>query len=121
MLIILFQDLFYFILSVTLSGDRDLYDYIDYGALYSQYHVIDESTIPLGMSNILSSTAVAALSQTLGVQMSMRLSEVVFENTTAPTRVYLQLHACEQYKNNYNFADPHADNLELSYLPSTNR
>ena len=36
------------------------------------------------------------------------------------TRMYLHLHACELYKNSYNFADPLADNLELFHLLSKN-
>ena len=36
------------------------------------------------------------------------------------TCMYLHSHVSEPYKNNYNFEDPHADNLELFHLPSTN-
>ena len=47
------------------------------------------------LCEINTATAVAALSLTLGVQMNMRLSLVVFEITLVLTRMYLQLHACE--------------------------
>ena len=62
----------------------------------------------------------AALSLTLGVQLNMRLSEVVFEIIAVLTRMYLQLYACEPYKNNHNVVDQHADNQELIYSSSTN-
>ena len=35
------------------------------------------------------------------------------------TRMFLQLHACEPYRNSYTVVEPHADNPELLYLPST--
>ena len=35
----------------------------------------------------------------------------VLEITPVLTRVYMQIHVCEPYKNNYNVANPHADNL----------
>ena len=65
-------------------------------------------------------TAVATLLLTLRVQLIMRLSEVVLDTPSLLTRMYLQLHACEQYRNNYTVLEPHADNLEFLYLPSTN-
>ena len=58
----------------------------------------------------------AALSLTFGVQLNMRLNEVVFEIIAVLTRMYLQLHACEPHKNNHNVVGQHADNLELIYL-----
>ena len=61
------------------------------------------------MSHLLK--AVATLSLKPGVKVNMRLSKIVLEITTVLTLVYLQLHVCDPYKNN--FADPHADNLEL--------
>ena len=66
-------------------------------------------------------TAVAALSLTLGVKVNMRLSKIVFDTTPVLTRMYLQLHVCEAYKNNYTAVEQRTDNLELLYLPSTNK
>ena len=45
--------------------------------------------------------------------------EVVFEIIPVPTRMYLQLHACEPYKTNHNAVDQNADNLEVIYLSRT--
>ena len=46
-----------------------------------------------------SHTAVAALSLTLVVQKNMGLSEIVLDTTPLLTCMYLQLPACEPYKN----------------------
>ena len=64
-------------------------------------------------------TAVAVLSLTLGVQVNVRLRKIVLDTTPLLTCMYLQLHACGPYKNNYAVVEQHAGNLELLYLPST--
>ena len=44
----------------------------------------------------------------------------MLDTTPLLIHMFLQLHAYESYSNNYTLAEPHADNLELLYLPSTN-
>ena len=47
-----------------------------------------------GMDDLVVGTAVAVLSLTLGVQLNMRLSQVVFKITPMLALMYLQLHVC---------------------------
>ena len=65
-------------------------------------------------------TAVAALSLTLRVQVNMSLRYIVIDTIPLLTHMYLQLHACEPYRNNYTVVEPHAHNIELLYLLSRN-
>ena len=75
------------------------------------------STLQISIDK-LPSTALGTLSLTLGVQLISRLSENMLDTISLLTCMYLQLHACEPYRNNYAVVEPHADTPEVLYCPA---